>query len=195
MPTGRQPNWTDFVRLLNFRLMKIAFIGSHGVGKTTLCYELAAALKRRDLGLELVKEVARSCPLPINRETTVAAQTWILHAQVCREIEAVAGGDCAVCDRAVVDNYAYLVHAAGRQKDWEPFLAGWLSSYTLLVKVPVIALPSFDGVRDTSADFQRAIDELIDELLDEFHVPRLVLAPDDRPQWTDRVLDALDLKD
>ena len=29
--------------------MKVAFIGTHGVGKTTLCYELAAALKRRDL--------------------------------------------------------------------------------------------------------------------------------------------------
>ncbi len=29
--------------------MKIAFIGTHGVGKTTLCFELAAALKRLDL--------------------------------------------------------------------------------------------------------------------------------------------------
>ena len=39
--------------------MKIAFIGTHGVGKTTLCYELAAALKRLDLSVDLVKEVAR----------------------------------------------------------------------------------------------------------------------------------------
>ena len=29
-------------------LMKIALIGTHGVGKTTLCYELAARLKRRN---------------------------------------------------------------------------------------------------------------------------------------------------
>lgn len=53
--------------------VKLAFIGSHGVGKTTLCYELAARLKRQDRNVELVMEVARRCPLPINRETTLPA--------------------------------------------------------------------------------------------------------------------------
>ena len=57
--------------------MKIAFIGSHGVGKTTLCYDLASRLKRQDRAVDLVKEVARRCPLPINRETTREAQ-WRL---------------------------------------------------------------------------------------------------------------------
>ena len=44
--------------------MKVAFIGTHGVGKTTLCYDLAALLKRRDLNVDVVKEVARlsRCP-------------------------------------------------------------------------------------------------------------------------------------
>ena len=55
--------------------MKVAFIGTHGVGKTTLCYDLAAALKKRDLTVELVREVARECPLPINRETTCLLYT------------------------------------------------------------------------------------------------------------------------
>ena len=39
--------------------MKIAFIGSHGVGKTTLCYDLAGALKREGVHVDMVKEVAR----------------------------------------------------------------------------------------------------------------------------------------
>jgi nicotinamide riboside kinase len=172
--------------------MKIAFIGTHGVGKTTLCFELAAALKRRDLAVDLVKEVARNCPLPINRQTTVAAQTWILHQQVCREIEAEADDGCAVCDRAVIDNYAYLVHAAGRQSAWEPFLREWLETYTLLVKVPVVGPPVFDGTRDTSEEFQRDVDTLIDELLAAFAVPRLDLAGEPRERWTDAVLAALD---
>ena len=47
--------------------MKIAFIGTHGVGKTTLCYDLAALLKRQGLNVDVVKEVARLSPLPINR--------------------------------------------------------------------------------------------------------------------------------
>jgi len=39
--------------------VKIAFIGSHGVGKTTLCFDLASRLKRLDMGVDIVKEVAR----------------------------------------------------------------------------------------------------------------------------------------
>jgi len=65
---------------------KIAFIGSHGVGKTTLCYGLAARLKARDVSLDIVGEVARRCPLPINRATTTAAQAWILHTQIAEEL-------------------------------------------------------------------------------------------------------------
>ena len=168
--------------------MKIAFIGTHGVGKTTLCFELAACLKRLDLSVDIVKEVARACPLPINRDTTIAAQSWILHSQVAREIEVASRYEAVVCDRSVVDNYAYMVHAAGRRPDLEPFLRAWMSSYTLLVKVPVIAPPSFDGTRDTSVDFQGAIDQLIDQLLDEFGFPRLALAPHDRDHWIAAVL-------
>ena len=85
--------------------MKIAFIGTHGVGKTTLCFELAAALKRLDMSVDLVKEVARECPLPINRETTQEAQNWILHSQIAREIELAPHFDAIICDRAVLDNW------------------------------------------------------------------------------------------
>ena len=79
--------------------MKIALIGSHGVGKTTLCFELAARLKRRNIDVEIVREVARRCPLPINLDTTVGAQEWILHSQIALEIEAAARHDVVLCDR------------------------------------------------------------------------------------------------
>ena len=147
--------------------MKIAFIGTHGVGKTTLCYELAAALKRLDISVDLVKEVARGCPLPINRETSEDAQNWILHTQVAREVELTAGYEAIVCDRAVVDNYAYMVHATGRRPEIEPFIRNWMGTYTLLVKVPIISPPPFDGTRDTSVDFQTGIDQTIDTLLED----------------------------
>lgn len=173
--------------------MKIAFIGTHGVGKTTLCFELAAALKRLDLSVDLVKEVARSCPLPINRETTHEAQNWILHTQVAREIELQEGYDAIVCDRAVVDNYAYMVHAEGRRPEIEPFIRHWMGTYDLLVKVPVITPPSFDGTRDTSVEFQLGIDQLIDQLLVEFELKCLELPDASRDGWVQKVLIALDL--
>lgn len=173
--------------------MKIAFIGTHGVGKTTLCFELAAALKRLDVSVDLVKEVARACPLPINRDTTIAAQQWILHSQVAREIDLSARFAAIVCDRAVLDNYAYLVHAAGRRPELEPFIQAWMRTYRLLVKVPIVEAPTFDGTRDTSTSFQGEVDRLIDELLDEFRLPHLRLPADDRTTWIPAVLRELDL--
>jgi len=173
--------------------MKIAFIGTHGVGKTTLCFELAACLKRLDISVDVVKEVARNCPLPINRDTTSLAQEWILHTQVAREIELSHHYEAIVCDRSVLDNYAYLVHASGRQAHLEPFLKGWLRSYSLLVGVPVIQPPSFDGTRDVSVEFQMDIDRLIRDLLGDFSADFLPLDPADRDSWIPTVLRALEL--
>lgn len=173
--------------------MKIAFIGSHGVGKTTLCFELAARLKRQDRVVELVKEVARTCPLPINRDTTVDAQAWILHTQVAQELAASADGGVVVCDRSVLDNYAYLVHAAGRRAAYDGLVAEWVRTYHAVFKVPVLDAPSFDGRRDTSQEFQRDIDLLIDALAADFGVHFHRLDPARRDVWIDDVLEACGL--
>ncbi len=168
--------------------MKIAFIGSHGVGKTTLCFDVAARLKRLDLGVELVKEVARACPLPINRNTTVEAQAWILHSQVAQEIVASSRYDVVLSDRSVLDNYAYMVHQAGPAPAYAPLVREWMGTYDGVFKVPIVEPPSFDGTRDTSATFQREVDAIIDQLLETFSVPCHRLDPRDRPAWTDAVV-------
>lgn len=168
--------------------MKLAFIGSHGVGKTTLCFDLAARLKRQDRGVDLVKEVARLCPLPINRDTTLEAQSWILHTQIAQEIAAAAQNEIVICDRSVLDNYAYLVQQAGRQPAYDELVRAWVGSYDGLFKVPVIDPPSFDGKRDVSATFQHAIDQVIDDLAADLGVACHRLDPAGREGWIDAVL-------
>ena len=167
--------------------MKIAFIGSHGVGKTTLCYDLAAALKRRGLNVDIVKEVARLSPLPINRQTSLDAQLWILMTQVAEEVRSASQHDAVVCDRSVLDNYAYLARACGRQPEIERFVEFWLRSYDLLVKVPVTGHADADGVRDVDEQFVHAIDELVDALLVEKHLAHERLDPAHRESWADEV--------
>ena len=173
--------------------LKVAFVGTHGVGKTTLCFELAAILKRRDMRVDMVKEVARSCPLPLNRDTTLEAQAWILHTQIAREIEAMVHHDVIVCDRALLDNYAYLVHKFGRIHVFDELVASWMASYGLLVKVPIVDRPRFDGVRDTGADYQREIDGVIESLLKEFRIDCVRLPSWSRDSWVDQVVAALPL--
>ncbi len=173
--------------------LKVAFVGSHGVGKTTLCFELAARLKRRDLRVDMVKEVARSCPLPLNRDTTEEAQAWILHTQIAEEIAAAARHDVIVCDRAVLDNYAYLVQKFGRNRVFDELMSAWLPTYAALIKVPIISNPRFDGVRDTAADYQQEIDQVIESLLKTFRVDCVRLPAWSRDAWIDQAMAALPL--
>lgn len=175
------------------RRVKVAFVGSHGVGKTTLCFDLASQLKRLDLGVDLVKEVARRCPLPINEETTPDAQAWILHTQIAEELAAATIYEVVVCDRSVLDNYAYLVARVGRRPELDPLVGSWIRTYTALFKVPVLEAPSFDGTRAVSRSFQMEIDGIIDELLGAFAVDALPLDPGDRDVWIPTVMHALDL--
>lgn len=171
--------------------MKIAFIGTHGVGKTTLCYDLAASLKRQNVHVDVVKEVARLSPLPINRKTSLDAQTWILTSQVAEEIRSASQHEVVICDRSVLDNYAYLMFAAGRQKPIERFVDYWMKSYDLLFKVPIAGVASDDGVRDTDEFFMRTIDQLVDTLLAEKKIACQRLPGDDRQGWIGIVRDVV----
>ncbi len=168
--------------------MKIAFVGSHGVGKTTLCFELAAQLKRRGLNVDVVKEVARASPLPVNRKTSREAQLWILTTQVAEEIRAASHSDLVVCDRAALDNYAYFFLACGRDNAVEKFVEMWMKTYDLLIRVPVIDQAQDDGFRDTDAIFVREIDRKVSALLTASQTPHLDLGRSPRDQWSDLAL-------
>lgn len=143
--------------------MKLALIGTHGVGKTTLAYEVCTLLKKADQNVELVAEVARRSPFPVNEATTLEGQLWILHAQIAAELEAASRAPNVICDRAVLDNYCYLVNKFSRQAHLELWLEWWMGTYSLLVAVPPLTdgIPA-DGFRSENLQFQRRIhDQLI----------------------------------
>ena len=157
--------------------MKLALIGTHAVGKTTLAYTVCALLQQAGEQVELVAEVARRCPLPVNESTTREAQLWILHTQIAAELEASHRAPCGLCDRSVLDNYCYLVNKFGRQPHLEDWLAKWVAGYDLLVGVPLVREAIYsegfrqpvlaDGFRSTDRAFQQRIDALVKELLTE----------------------------
>lgn len=173
---------------MNGQRAKIAFIGTHGVGKTTLCYGLAARLKRRDVALDIVHEVARRSPLPINETTTATAQRWILLTQIAEELVAAARYPVVLCDRSVLDNYVYLLLATGRaDPTFDRLVGDWLATYDLLVYVPCFAAPAPDGVRAADPEFQRAVDLRLNVELAARDVPVLRLADEARAGWLDLV--------
>ena len=224
--------------------LKLAFVGTHGVGKTTLCFDLALNLEptmTADAKIQVYQrecnwmqalegdidtghtvflhlggvdpdeappgswaqyalskraptyEVARRCPLPINEETTLDAQAWILHTQIAEELEAAARYEAVICDRSVLDNYAYLVARVGRRADLDQLVASWIQGYNALFKVPILEAPSFDGMRAVSRSFQAEIDATIDRLIGEFGVNVQPLDPLDREGWVATVMESIGL--
>ncbi|MHB8638538.1 MAG: AAA family ATPase [Candidatus Acidiferrales bacterium] len=148
--------------------MKLALIGTHGVGKTTLAYEICSRMKKSGENVELVAEVARRSPFPVNAATTLEGQLWILHAQIAAELDASRSAANVVCDRSVLDNYCYLVNKFGRQGQLEGWLAWWMQTYDLLAGVPPLAEEiQPDGFRSEDRAFQRRIHELLNELLND----------------------------
>lgn len=176
--------------------MKLALVGTHGVGKTTLAYEICSLLKKAGQNVELVTEVARQSPFPVNAATTLDGQLWILHAQIAAELDASRRAPHVVCDRAVLDNYCYLVNKFGRQPKLETWLAWWMDTYSLLVGVPPLdAGIQPDGFRSEDRVFQDRIHKLLNELLrstpfDDLGPPVLWLEVRERPTWAERIFAA-----
>jgi len=176
--------------------LKLALIGTHGVGKTTLAYETCSLLKKADYNVELVTEVARQSPFPVNAATTIEGQLWILHAQIAGELDAARRAPHVICDRSVLDNYCYLVNKFGRQPQLESWLAWWMETYAILIGVPTLAdgiTP--DGFRSEDRAFQQQIEKILLDLLatDPFQKigPRVKwLEARDRRVWGERIFAA-----
>jgi hypothetical protein len=154
-------------------LFKVALVGTHGVNKTTLAYELAGLLKRRGKTVELLTEIARECPFPLNEQASREAYHWIIARQVQLEIEKSPRADILVCDRSVLDNFAYYVRRygdIGKEADGlGSYCRSWMDTYDLLVRLPIAQQLAPDGFRSTDVVFQQEIDGLCDRLFDPYN--------------------------
>lgn len=172
---------------------KIAFIGTHGVGKTVLTFSVASQLRAMSVDADVVHENSRRSPFPINEGTSFDGQMWILATQWQAELEASRRCRLVICDRSVLDNYAYMLRACGAQAELLAFLERWTRTYDVLFWVPIIDLEIVaDSARATSPPFQREIHEMVARLIDEWGAgERVVQLPEDRARHVPLVLDTL----
>jgi nicotinamide riboside kinase len=155
------------------RNAKIAFIGSHGIRKTTAALAFASVIQRAGRSVEFAREVVRDNPLGINEGATSEAQLWVLTSQIRRELELSRKAECLVTDRGVMDNFAYYLRAGdGEDKfDAEPLVRQWSGTYDLVVRLTPDVQIRADGVRSTSDEFRDEIEAILDARL-----PQLVPA-------------------
>jgi nicotinamide riboside kinase len=162
------------------RHAKIAFVGSHGIRKTTAAHGFAATVQRAGRSVEYGREVVRDNPLGFNEGATGEAQLWVLVSQIRQELELAPKADVLVLDRGVMDNFAYYLRACrGEDRfDVEPLVRRWSATYDLVVRLmPDIVLRA-DGVRSTNDAFRDTIEAILDERLSGLVLPEcLVTVP------------------
>jgi thymidylate kinase len=144
--------------------MKIAIIGTHGVGKTTLAYQMVAEAKKRGKNACVIHEVARSCPFPLNDDFNVDGAHWIITSQINRELDAKAQkSDFIVCDRSAYDPICYLEARNFTVQNCiqlEAFAYEWMKTYDhIFYSIPSWQKIVDDGIRSTDIDFQKTVDE------------------------------------
>ncbi|MGB7923474.1 MAG: ATP-binding protein [Pyrinomonadaceae bacterium] len=151
-------------------MIKIAIIGTHCVGKTTLALELATVIADGGTSVELLAEVARGCPFPINEEATQEAFYWILARQLQLEVEKSTHADVLICDRSVLDNFVYYARLFGTTGEeaeaFNTFCKSWMKTYDLIVRLPISFSLRDDRYRSLNIRFQHEIDELFDQLVE-----------------------------
>ncbi|OGR80928.1 MAG: hypothetical protein A2X32_00735 [Elusimicrobia bacterium GWC2_64_44] len=180
------------------RPYKISLISTHGTGKTTLCYEVAAELKKRGVKVKVFSEIAAAAfeqGIPINESTTLPAQMYIMMQHITEELRGTLRGyQVVICDRSVFDNLAYLERRCGTQQFLRDFLQAYAETfpYDVIYKLPMVGELMDDGIRDAkSVEFQQDIYDRLNALLDELKVEHRTLPPPTselRKEWADLIV-------
>ena len=146
---------------------KVAFVGSHGIRKTTAVHAFANVMQRAGRSVEHGREVVRDNPLGINEGATGESQLWVIVSQIRQELTLAHRADVLVLDRGVMDNFAYYLRACGGDDIFglSSLVTRWSETYDMVVRLrPDIALRS-DGVRSTSDAFRDEVESILDEQL------------------------------
>ena len=137
-------------------MKKIAIIGSHGVGKTSIAQGAKARLEGEGYRVEFLGELARQCPFQLNEESDFNAQFYMISGQVNEENKvAINEPDILITDRCILDSLIYwrwirdkkarelsdqpekLRDLEKKDKVLENIVKSWIDTYDAFVYVKV----------------------------------------------------------
>ena len=144
--------------------MRIAIIGSHGVGKTTLSVKLS-----NHFGFARIPDIVREAhekKFVINEETPPESQFWILSKQI--ELERNTP-ESWIADKTLFDNIIYgnVILKDQKVKDVISDIVIKEARYDAMLYLPIEFAIADDGLRSLNSEFQAQIDRSYIEFLNQ----------------------------
>lgn len=153
---------------------RIAIIGTHSTGKTTLAKALSSVLD-----IPVVEECARKHDIKhASLEEYIQIQENILAEQITAESK----HRDFISDRSTTDNLAYWVHSCARRVDAcanRAYIKNAIDNtknYTNIFLLIPEFYPRDDGFRDTNIIYQLQIAETINTILYLYQIPHNILS-------------------
>ena len=152
-------------------MLKIAIVGTHGTGKTTLAYKLVTEAKQRGKNAQICNELARTSPFPLNEKANLDGCLWLVSKQINEELSAKAQGcEILVCDRSVMDMIAYVPLNLAHGEIYthlHSFCLRWFKTYDKIFWVhptSTIGLVD-DGIRALDPKYQKKIHQRFQDVI------------------------------
>jgi GTPase SAR1 family protein len=125
-------------------MLKVAFTGAQGVGKTTIVEALKDNFKADGKSVEVLPELIRDCPYPADTESTFNTQLWVSSHTIMRETDIADAADILLVDRPITDIAVYkeLVKANKGMTDAQDTLLtrmidSWKGTYDVFFHITV----------------------------------------------------------
>ena len=155
----------------------IAFSSTHGTGKSSLAYMLAAKMKLSGHNVIVLDELARRCPFPINQNPDERTQIWLITKQIAEELELIDKVDYLIVDRGIMDSLCYdkvvskSVDSAVMCDSLFSYLLQHIEKYYKIIYVPHKDSFNYqmdDGVRDLDIKFRDDVYHTMTTLYNRF---------------------------
>lgn len=146
--------------------MRIAIVGAHGVGKTTLSQRLA-----QELNLPIIPDVvieAFQKGFAISENTPPEVQFWLFSRQL--ELERL--NEKFIADKCLMDYtvYADIIFSDERVKSLLAEMIKRNISYTHIFYLPIEFPLEDNGIRSLDPEFQRRVNERYLKILKDWRV-------------------------
>ena len=153
--------------------IKINILGTHGVGKSTLCFQIANLLKQSNNNVKIIAENIRGCPFEINQKAKITTELWTFHKTFLDELNSLAEKyDTIILDRGVLDVVAYFSDRCNSHYYFDiikELAFTWaINEYDLFILVEPDDLDRLyitDIVRDADIEFRKRIVYIFRDLL------------------------------